>query len=100
MAQDLRMDRSDAGPFLKIQVSGTLNEALIPEDLAGYGDGRPVRFDLEKVSRITSFGVRQWVRGLQALRERSEGLVFERCSYACVSQLNLIAGFGADALIV
>ncbi len=100
MAQDLRIDRSEAGSFLKVEVSGTLNEALVPEQLAGMGDGRPIRIDLEKVSRITSFGVRQWVRGLEALRQKSEGLVLERCSYACVSQLNLISTFSADALIV
>ncbi|HSI05648.1 MAG: hypothetical protein ACAI38_09635 [Myxococcota bacterium] len=100
MAQDLRIDRSEAGSFLKVEVSGTLNEALVPEQLAGIGDGRPIRIDLEKVSRITSFGVRQWVRGLEALRLRSGGLVLERCSYACVSQLNLISTFSADALIV
>jgi hypothetical protein len=100
MAQDLRIDRSEAGSFLKVEVSGTLNEALVPEQLAAIGDGRPIRIDLEKVSRITSFGVRQWVRGLEGLRERSGGLVLERCSYACVSQLNLISTFSANALIV
>lgn len=100
MSQDLRIDRSEAGSFLKIEVSGTLNEALVPEQLAGFADGRPIRIDLEKVSRITSFGVRQWVRGLDVLRERSGGLVLERCSYACVSQLNLISSFSADALVL
>ncbi len=99
MPQDLRIDRSDAGTFLRVEVSGTLNEALAPEHLADLGDGRPIRIDLEKVSRITSFGVRQWVRGLEALRQRCGGVVLERCSYACVSQLNLIATFSADALV-
>jgi hypothetical protein len=50
-----------------------------------------VTFDLEKIERFNSEGIRRWVRLIKGLDQVDE-LVLERCSVPVVAQLNLIRG--------
>lgn len=50
-----------------------------------------VTFDLEKIERFNSEGIRRWVKFIRGLDEVTE-LVLVKCSVAVVAQLNLIRG--------
>ncbi len=100
MASDLAVEKSDLGSLVCLKLEGTLNETFAPQTLAALADGRPMVIDLGKVSRLTSFGVRQWINELQTLRAKVPSLILENCSYACVSQLNMIKGFAGDSTVL
>jgi serine/threonine protein kinase len=54
--------------------------------------------DLEEVSRITSFGVREWCQALQHVH--AEYYCFVRCHPVVVSQFNLVRGFAGSGELV
>jgi hypothetical protein len=53
-------------------------------------DGK-VTFDLEKIERFNSEGIRRWVNFIRGL-DKVEELVLDKCSVPVVAQLNLIRG--------
>jgi len=62
------------------------------------GDHEIVLFDLEGVSRITSFGVREWRTALRHLG--SQYLCFVGCRPSVVSQFNLVPGFACGGELI
>src|SRR4051812_22516477 len=73
-----------------IKLSGTIDERFNRAELVDAGRGLVV-LDLDEVTRITSYGVREWMRALGDLDAHYIGLV--RCRPAIVAQLNMVAGF-------
>ncbi len=100
MNNELTVDKQTLGSLLAVRLEGSLNESLVPETISALGDGRAIVFDVANVARITSYGVRQWIRGLAVLRERTPRMFLENCSYAWVSQLNMIQGFAEKVVVV
>jgi serine/threonine protein kinase len=66
------------------------NERTLIEELDGM---QHIIFDFDRVQRITSFGVREWVRFLKVLPQNAY-YCFIRCHPSMVSQLNFIHDFG------
>src|SRR5688572_19764647 len=86
-----------AGAGSIVSLGGTLREetalsARLPS-LTGT-----VIFDLDKLERITSFGVREWLAGFKSLR--ADYYAFVRCRPALVAQFNMVAGFGERGELV
>jgi hypothetical protein len=50
-----------------------------------------VTFDLEKIERLNSEGIRRWVHFIRGLDQVKE-LVLDRCAVPVVAQLNMIRG--------
>ena len=80
-----------------VEVAGTLNENIRGEDLVKGLRGTVV-FDLDGVLRVTSFGVREWMTALLALR--AEYYCFIRCRPSVVNQFNMVNGFGRRGVVV
>jgi len=59
-----------------------------------------VLFDLGRLERITSFGVREWVYMLSNAGSRLGGLYLARCSPAFVTQLNMVRNFAGGGRII
>jgi len=72
----------------RVVFSGEVDETSDFSRLAGLSG--KVIFDLEKIERFNSEGIRRWVRMIKGLQV--EELVLERCSVPVVAQLNLIRG--------
>jgi hypothetical protein len=74
---------------------------VLPEIMGESFDGPGIRrelegartivFDCERISRITSFGIREWIRFLRTIPEDSY-YCFVRCPPIVVAQLNATAG--------
>ncbi|MBI5508614.1 MAG: hypothetical protein HY903_07665 [Deltaproteobacteria bacterium] len=88
------------GPFLTLQVEGTINETFTVDLLVESAAGKVVFIDVGKLARITSFGSRQWIRAITALSQKAQQVFIENCSFAFVSQLNMIRGFAGTATVL
>lgn len=94
MSAKLEIARRSSSAGALVTLSGTIDaEAADTLDLSGV-EG-VLAIDLEGVSRITSFGVREWIRLLAASGSRETYLL--RCRPSFVSQLNMVEGFAARA---
>jgi hypothetical protein len=70
---------------------GNMDESVRFDPLQKQLQGR-VLFHLEKVDRINSCGVREWVNLVRDLPKVTD-LVFTHCSGAVVSQLTMVSNF-------
>lgn len=86
----VRVERLDQRGVVTLKLEGVLDETFDFTQL-GLAPGLTVLLDLEKVDRITSFGVRQWMQGLKAAELNYVGYL--NCRPTMVMQFNSIAGF-------
>jgi len=89
LATGLQIEKKKTDLGLRITMEGRIDESSrLEEYVEGISD--PVIIDLAGVSFINSMGVRNWVKMMRALHERSIRVTLERCSEAIVFQLNMI----------
>jgi hypothetical protein len=75
---------------------------VVDERFPGFGElagKRAVVFDASQITRFTSFGVRQWLKSVEALPPIAEQYVV-LCPPFFVDQLNMVKGFGGSARVV
>jgi serine/threonine protein kinase len=77
---------------------------LVDEHFAGFGTlgegAKTVVINVSGMTRMTSFGVRQWLKGLDALPKTICDLYLLGCPTFFVDQLNMVLGFGGAAQIL
>ncbi len=95
MASSIRTWESSAGVF--VQICGVIDESFDLSSMFGRWHGCIV-FDLSEVERVTSFGVREWMRALDSLRV--DYYCFVRCSPSVVCQFNLVANFAGRGELI
>ncbi|HEY8206495.1 MAG TPA: FIST C-terminal domain-containing protein, partial [Myxococcaceae bacterium] len=82
-----------------VSFAGRLSEqfqgARVGAELSGT-----VVLDLSGISRITSFGVREWLQMLQEAENRVDALYLARCSEAVSNQLTMIRRFAGKGQVV
>ena len=82
-----------------VSFAGRLSEvfqgARVGAELSGT-----VVLDLSGVTRITSFGVREWLQMLSEAENRVESLYLARCSEAVSNQLTMIRRFAGKGQVV
>lgn len=90
------VQRLEAPGLTFLKVSGTVDETFSATQLA-----QQIRADtilhLGKVTRFSSFGVREWVRLMKDLQGRVKHCILVECSPAVVNQLNMVVDFAAGA---
>ncbi|MDB4959934.1 MAG: serine/threonine protein kinase [Myxococcales bacterium] len=90
---------TSAGDAAIVSVSG-----LVDENFKGFGsfqDGvKVVVINVAGMTRMTSFGVRQWIKGMDALPKSITNLYLLACPTFFVDQLNMVLNFGGAAQIV
>ena len=88
-----------AGDISLVSVVG-----LVDEHFAGFknlGDGvKTVIVNVSGMTRMTSFGVRQWLKGMDALPKSISDLYLLGCPTFFVDQLNMVLNFGGAAQIL
>src|SRR5437762_1822624 len=88
----LKMTPSMVAGGSLVKLEGVLDESIEASRLAG-GQGGVLVLDLDQVWRVTSFGVREWIRALAAAPR--DYLGFVRCRPAVVSQFNMVRKFAS-----
>ena len=85
--------RGEGGALVRLV--GTIEADFQPEELATL-QGTLV-LDLDGVKRITSFGVREWIRFLKSCV--AESVVFVNARPGMVAQFNLVGGFAGHGVL-
>ena len=92
----------DVQPFGEVALVSVVG--LVDENFRGFGnfgDGtRSVVLNVSGMTRMTSFGVRQWLKGMDALPRTITGLYLLGCPTFFVDQLNMVLNFGGAAQVL
>ncbi len=92
----IKKERSRTDGGQRLALGGEIDQDLdLADDLERPG---VTVLDLDDVKRVTSFGVREWIRAVSGPVAGSLFLV--NCRPAIVSQLNMVQGFAGNADVV
>src|SRR5678815_5276381 len=81
-----------------VSVSGLVDEHFT--GFGTFGEGiKTVVINTSGMTRMTSFGVRQWLKGMDALPKGTD-LYLLGCPTFFVDQLNMVLNFGGFSLVV
>src|SRR5678816_3934815 len=97
-ARAATVEQVSAGYATLVRISG-----LVDERFQGYGDIGPTKtkiLDVSGMTRMTSFGVRQWLKAMDALPKSITDLYLLGCPTFFVDQLNMVLNFGGAAKIL
>src|SRR5688572_20437344 len=89
------VDQVTAADAALVSISG-----LVDERFLGFGDVGTVKTVIINVSgmtRMTSFGVRQWLKAMDALPKTITDLYMLGCPTFFVDQLNMVLNFGGPS---
>lgn len=93
------VDLKTAGEAGLVHVAG-----LVDEHFVGFGAiGPSIRtlvIDVSGMTRMTSFGVRQWLKGIDALPKSLSDVYMLGCPTFFVDQLNMVLNFGGSAKVL
>jgi serine/threonine protein kinase len=94
-----RVERRVKGAVVLLRLAGVLDERF---DSAQVFNDLPsvVVLDLAQVTRITSYGVRQWADAMKALPQSVHHLYVLHAPACYVDQLNMVLNFGGRAEVV
>jgi anti-anti-sigma regulatory factor len=98
MARRLEIERTQFGNEHRVALRGQIDENAELQPLASDIDDR-VRIDLAEVSFVNSLGLREWIRLLMALQERSVEVVLQRCSESMVHQMSMVVAAQTHASV-
>jgi hypothetical protein len=76
---------------------GSLDDKVKQEEIP-RADNLHVVFDLNGIDRVTSTGIREWIKLMNAFKKCSS-LVFENCSILMVDQFNMVPESLGSAII-
>ncbi len=98
MGDVLKIHREVTGDVIVLRLEGNITEDSQIED--ANKDLKPlVVIDLDKVERINSYGIRQWINVMKEICENSKQVIFHRCPPAFVEQFNMISNFGGGGMV-
>jgi serine/threonine protein kinase/anti-anti-sigma regulatory factor len=98
--------RSKSGAELKIVGEAALVNVtgLVDEHFGGFGTIGPMTkaivIDVSGMTRMTSFGVRQWLKAMDALPKSVGDLYLLGCPTFFVDQLNMVLNFGGQGRVL
>src|SRR4051812_17676464 len=92
------VDLVTAGDAVLVNVGG-----LVDERFHGFGDVgamKTVVINVSGMTRMTSFGVRQWLKAMDALPKTITDLYLLGCPSFFVDQLNMVLNFGGTSKVL
>lgn len=99
-SSNLKIDAINKGPVAFVRLYGIIDETFDGSQLAEAAHGSDVILNLKGVTRITSFGVREWVNAIAALNEQASRVALVEVTDVLVGQLNSIANFAGGSSVV
>ncbi|MCC6996142.1 MAG: PDZ domain-containing protein [Deltaproteobacteria bacterium] len=91
--EKLKVDKFADGSITLLKFSGTIDEEFSGKKLAGTLKSGTYVLDLNDISKISSFGIREWVDFVNQLSGKAEAVYFIECAPKVVDQLNMVANF-------
>lgn len=76
---------------LNVELVGAIDEDADFKELEGL-DQKKISFDFDKITMINSCGIREWIKFLEVLPEKSE-IVYKNCPQIIIEQINMVHGF-------
>jgi anti-anti-sigma regulatory factor len=95
----LKIDKFAEGGVTCLKFSGTVDEQFDGKKLAATLKGGTLVLDLAGISKISSFGIREWVDFVTAVGQRVEQIVLIECAPKVVDQLNMVANFAGKGRV-
>jgi len=95
----LKIDKFADGAVTCLKLGGTIDEQFEGKKLAATLKGGTLVLDLAGISKITSFGIREWVDFIGAVGSRVESIVLIECAPKVVDQLNMVANFAGKGRV-
>ncbi|MEQ8277192.1 MAG: hypothetical protein RMA76_30770 [Deltaproteobacteria bacterium] len=96
----LRIQGTSQGGITYVRLNGTINESFDPQALLSEAKGQTVILNLSGVSRLSSFGVREWTNAMRSLCSSVSSVYWVEVSPAVVTQLNLVTNFSGAAQVL
>jgi anti-anti-sigma regulatory factor len=93
VVENSKIEIEEVGSVFIVRLKGQITEDSALLEVLAQSQGREVIVDSSGLTRINSCGVRDWVRWVKGLEERSNHMSFIRCSPVVVAQLNMISNF-------
>jgi serine/threonine protein kinase len=98
MRMQASVEQEVHGDTVIVHVAG-----LVDERFLGFGDLTNIKIvvlDVTRMTRMTSFGVRQWLKAIDALPKTISELYLVGCPTFFVDQLNMVLNFGGTAKVL
>jgi serine/threonine protein kinase len=93
------VEAQNFGEVALVSVNGLVDEHF--QGFGAFGDGtRSIVLNVTGMTRMTSFGVRQWLKGMDAIPKTVTDLYLLGCPTFFVDQLNMVLNFGGQAQIL
>jgi anti-anti-sigma regulatory factor len=95
----LKIDKFADGAITCLKLIGTIDEQFEGKKLAASLKGGVLILDLGEISKITSFGIREWVDFITAVGQKTEQIVLIECAPKVVDQLNMVQNFAGKGRV-
>lgn len=99
-APKLNVHRIADRDHVLLRFEGVLDEDFVGSDLAGDLDCETLVIDLSGITRLTSFGIREWVDFIDRANARCQRSYLVDCSTRVVVQLNMVMRFAGRASVL
>lgn len=76
---------------LKVELIGAIDEDADFKELVGL-EQKTISFDFDKVNMINSCGIREWIKFLEKIPEKTL-IVYNNCPQIIIEQINMVHGF-------
>jgi anti-anti-sigma regulatory factor len=97
--QKLAIDKFADGQIMCLKFGGTVDEDFDGKKLAGTVKARTLVLDLADISKISSFGIREWVDFINTVQKNTEEIILLECAPKVVDQLNMVANFAGTGKV-
>lgn len=76
---------------LNVELIGSIDEDADFKELIGL-EQKTISFDFDKVSIINSCGIREWIKFIEKVPEKTH-IVYKNCPQIIIEQINMVHGF-------
>ncbi len=96
---EIRQSLSTDGDATLLRLAGSIDETFTGFDTLPSSTTAVV-LELSGLTRITSYGVRQWIRGRDQLSTAAKQVYYLNCPPVFIDQLNMVLNFGGRGQVI
>ncbi len=98
--EKLSVERISEGDITCVRFAGVMDESFEGKRLGTSIRAKVVILDLGRVSKISSFGIREWSDFIGSITRVTEHIYLIECTPKVMDQINMVAGFIGKARVV
>ena len=96
----LKIDKATDGNITALKFTGIIDEQFHGKTVASTVKGGTLILDMADITRISSFGIREWVDFINTVGEKCNTILFIELAPKVVDQFNMVANFGGRGKIL